>query len=284
MDTPRFTKTDAVVLKQSAIGEADRVLTMFTLDRGKLRAAARGVRRPRSRMAGHLEPLVHCRVMLVRGRSMPIVAGAETIQGFSRLRTDLDALARALVCVELVDAFSPEEQANPSVLTLLLETLARLEAGETDTLLRHFELLLLQCMGYMPELQHCVRCQSAILPEQHAFSPTLGGVICLTCVAYGRTGAHPGQPEAPVLPLSLNALKVLRYFQGHSYQEGAHPPRTAAPGQGVGSPDGQLHPLPAGAPTQSAGLPGGAPPDGGRSGPRHTIVVRAVRPKPRRRA
>ena len=219
MDTPRFTKTDAIVLKQNAIGEADRVLTMFTLDRGKLRAAARGVRRPRSRMAGHLEPLVHCRVMLVRGRSMPIVAGAETIQGFSRLRTDLDALARALVCVELVDAFSPEEQANPSVLTLLLETLARLEAGETDTLLRHFELLLLQCMGYMPELQHCVRCQSAILPEQHAFSPTLGGVICLTCVAYGRTGAHPGQPEAPVLPLSLNALKVLRYFQGHSYQE-----------------------------------------------------------------
>jgi DNA repair protein RecO (recombination protein O) len=210
--TSRFTKTEALVLKQAPLGEADRVLTLFTAGHGKLRAVARGVRRPRSRMAGHVEPLVYCRLMLVRGHALPVVAGVETVRGFPLLRRDLEATARARVCAELVDAFSPEEQPNPPVLALLLEVLEWLEAGEGDRLLRYFELQLLQRVGYMPELYHCVGCKAAVLPDQHAFSPSMGGVVCLSCVA-------SGVPGAPVLPLSLNALKVLRHFLGHSYQE-----------------------------------------------------------------
>ena len=219
MDTPRFTKTEALVLKQSPIGEADRVLTLLTNTHGKLRVVARGIRRPKSRMAGHLEPLMYSRLMLARGRAMPVVAGVETIQGFSKLRTNLEATARALICVELADAFSPEEQANPSVLALLLEALEWLEAGEGDRVLRYFELQLLQRAGYMPELQRCVTCRAAVVPEQHAFSPALGGVVCLSCVGAGVPGARDGRSEAPVIPLSVNALKVLRYFQGHTYGE-----------------------------------------------------------------
>ena len=219
MDTPRFTKTNALVLKQDPMGEADRVLTLLTDTHGKLRAVARGIRRPKSRMAGHLEPLMYSRLMLARGRMMPVIAGVETIQGFSKLRTNLDATARALVCVELVDAFSPEEQANPSVLELLLEALEWLEAGEGDRLLRYFEIQLLQRAGYMPELQRCVACRAAVVPEQHAFSPALGCVVCLSCVGAGMPGAPAGRSASPVLPISVNALKVLRYFQGHTYGE-----------------------------------------------------------------
>lgn len=219
MDTPRFSQISALVLKQSPIGEADRVLTLLTDTHGKLRAVARGIRRPKSRMAGHLEPLMYSRLMLVRGRAMPVVTGVETIQGFSKLRTNLEATARALICVELAEAFSPEEQANPSVLVLLLETLEWIEAGEGDRILRYFELQMLQRTGYMPELQRCVTCRAAVVPEQHAFSPALGGVVCLSCVGAGTPGALDRPREAPVLPLSVNALKVLRYFQGHTYEE-----------------------------------------------------------------
>lgn len=217
MDKPRFSNTEALVLRQIPMGEADRVLTLFTLNEGKVRALARAVRRPKSRMAGHLELLVYCRLMLVRGRGLPVIAGAETLRGFPMLRRDLEAIARALVCAELVEAFSPEEQANPSVFALLLEALQWLEAGEGDQLLRYFELQLLQRVGYMPELHHCVACKAPVLPDRHAFSPGLGGVVCLACVASGLR-ALPGRGEAPVVPLSLNALKVLRFFQGHAYE------------------------------------------------------------------
>jgi DNA repair protein RecO (recombination protein O) len=219
MDRPRLSKTEALVLKHLPMGEADRVLTLFTADRGKVRALARGVRRPGSRLAGHLEPLVYTRLMLARGRNLAVVAGAETLRGFSRLRGNLEGTARALVCVELVDAFSPEEQANPPVLALLLETLEWLEAGEGERLLRYFELHLLQHLGYLPELYQCVACRAQVLPDQHAFSPGLGGVVCLSCVGRGLPGGAQGKVSTPVLPLSVNALKVLRHFHGHRYQE-----------------------------------------------------------------
>jgi DNA repair protein RecO (recombination protein O) len=219
VDRPRLSKTEAIVLKQLPMGEADRILTLFTPDWGKVRALSRGVRRPRSRLAGHLEPLVYTRVMLARGRNLAVVAGAETLRGFSLLRGDLEGTARALVCAELVDAFCPEEQAHPAVFALLLEALDWLEAGEGDRFLRYFELNLLQHLGYMPELHRCVTCQAPVLPDQHAFSPRLGGVVCFSCVGRGLHGGPPGGAPGPVSPLSLNGLKVLRHLQSHSYQE-----------------------------------------------------------------
>ena len=211
MEKPRLYKTEAVVLKQMPIGEADRVLTLFTATMGKVRAVARGVRRPKSRMAGHLEPLVHCRLMLARGRTLDVVSGVETLHGFPHLRGDLEAIARALICAEMVDAFTPEEQANPAILDLLLGCLGWLEVGEKDRALRYFEFHLLRYLGYMPELHSCVACRGSISPEEHAFSPGLGGVVCLPCV-------RSGLPSVPVYPISLNALKVLRYLQSQSFE------------------------------------------------------------------
>lgn len=218
-DRPRLYKTEAVVLKHIPIGEADRVITLFTPDLGVVRASAKGVRRPTSRLAGHLEPLVRSRLMLHRGRNLDLITGAETLQGFSALREDLEQLGRAMVCVELVDAFSPERQANRPLYDLLVEALEWLEAGEGDWAPRYFELHLLGLTGYMPELHRCVGCATQVQPGRHAFSPGLGGVVCMPCVEGGLPRRPPERAAGPLIPLSLDALKVLRYVQGHAYQE-----------------------------------------------------------------
>lgn len=216
-ERPRLYKTDGVVLKQMPLGEADRLLTIYSDALGKLRAVARGVRRPRSRLAGHLEPLTHVRLLVARGRNLDIVTGAETLEGFPKLRRDLGGVARGLVCAELVDAFTVEGQPNQPLLELLVETLGWLEEGAGDALLWHYAFHVLRLTGFMPELHRCVSCGKAVLPDQHSFSPGLGGVVCAECVRAGMPGVQPPGAGAPVLPLSLSAIKVLRHFRDHAY-------------------------------------------------------------------
>jgi DNA repair protein RecO (recombination protein O) len=207
-----------IVLRQSSYGEADRMLTVYTRDFGTLRVVARGLRRPTSRMAGHLEPLVHASLQLARGRGPDVVAGADTLHGHTALRDNLEGIARGLVCAELVEAFAPEEQANPELFALLQHALAMLNEGEGDLLLWHFAFHVLVLTGYMPELQQCVVCGDAVRPGEHLFTPGLGGVVCTRCARGGDPGGPHERAGAPLLPLSVNALKVLRFFRDHSYE------------------------------------------------------------------
>ncbi|MBI4233978.1 MAG: DNA repair protein RecO [Chloroflexi bacterium] len=208
MDKPRLYTTEAITLRRAPTGEADQLVTLYTPYLGKLRAVARGARRPRSKLGGHLEPLNYARLLLARGRSLDTVSQAETLRAFPGLRTNLDNLARGIYIAELVDAFTPDEHPNTPVFRLVLEALGRLEEGEGELLLRHFELHLLEHLGYRPELYTCVQCRSPITPNAHVFRPSLGGVVCLRC---------QGQGPGLVLPLSVDALKTLRYLQGHAY-------------------------------------------------------------------
>lgn len=210
VDRPRLYKTEAIILKQTPLGEADRTLTLYTPHLGKLHAIARGVRRPRSKLAGHLEPLTYARLMLARGRSLDVVAGAESLQSFVHVRQDLGSIGLAFYCAELVDAFTPEEHPNLPIFWLLLKTLEWLDLGEGDLLVRSFELSLLEHLGYLPELYRCVECTTDVRPNGHAFSLGGGGVVCPAC--------YPKAP-GPILSLSLNALKVLRYLKGKEYRQ-----------------------------------------------------------------
>lgn len=214
----KFAKTTGVVLKQIPLGEADRLVTLFTANHGKIRAIARGVRRPRSRMSGHLEPLVYCQVMVARGRTMDTISGVETLESFADLRRDLEGTTRALVCIEQVDALTPEGQPNYPILILLLETLRHLERGEQDKLISYFNLQLLQHLGYMPELYQCVSCLSPIQPTRNTFTPALGGVICLVCAREKTSRYSVEGSDHYAAPLSLSALKVLRFMRDNPYQ------------------------------------------------------------------
>ena len=200
---PRIHKTEAIVLKHLPLGEADYLVTLYTPNQGRLRAVARGARRFKSRLGGHLEPLTRASLLVARGQSLDAVQQAESLEGFRAVREDLDRLSQAIYMAELVDAATPEGQSNYAVYRLLLDALRSLEAAARPALLPHFQLRLLDRSGFMPELHRCVECESALEAGRHRFAPGRGGCICDVC--------HP--QGVSVMPLSLNTLKTLRFLQ-----------------------------------------------------------------------
>ena len=214
MSIPRLYKTEAIVLKQTPIGEADRILTLYTPDMGKLRAVARGARRPKSKLGGHVEVLSHLRLSLAQGRSLDVVTQADTIHSFRRIREDLGTLSQALYLVDLVGNFTPEESSNHPLYQLLLNALGWLEeSNQHGLLLRYFEMRLLHHTGYRPEVYYCVQCRAELKPKDHLFSPSLGGIICPDCLTLS---------ESTVVPVSLDALKVVRFLQREEYTRAIH--------------------------------------------------------------
>ena len=210
MTPPRLYKTEAIVLRQRKLGEADRILTLHTPAHGKLDAKAKGVRKTTSRMSGHLQPLNRCMVQLARGRTMEVIAGCDTLESFQRLRDDLDRLSRALYVAELADRFLPERVESAVTYRLLLETLRRLQGdADQDIVLRYYEMRLLDLSGFRPELARCLGCDQPLQPQQNFFAPAAGGTYCSSCGA-GAAGSRT---------LSLNGLKVLRLLQRASYKE-----------------------------------------------------------------
>ena len=201
MAPPRTYRCDALTLRKASIGEADLVVTLFTPERGKVRAVAKGARRSNSKLVGHLEPLTLTRLSLAHGRELDIVTQAEVLDGFAVVKGDLAWLARGLYVAELLDGFGPEDNSSPGLFRLAVNALRALpEAAEPETPLRYFELHLLRLSGMLPELYQCVECRKDVAPDAHRFSINLGGVLCPGC----------SPPEALVRPLSLRAMKVLR--------------------------------------------------------------------------
>jgi DNA repair protein RecO (recombination protein O) len=197
-----------VVLRRQDLGEADRLLTIFTPNHGKLRVVAKGVRRPHSRKAGHLEPLTRARLMLARGRDLDIITQAEAVELYASLRGDLERLGQAFYAVELLDRFTVEEGENQHLYDLLLNTLERLAGGDEGVVaIRFYELRLLELVGYRPELFQCLNCGEEVRPQDQFFSMAMGGVLCPSC----------GEGRMYTQPISLAALKVLRYYQRNAY-------------------------------------------------------------------
>ncbi|HYM16814.1 MAG TPA: DNA repair protein RecO [Dehalococcoidia bacterium] len=201
MPQPRVYATPAIVLRQRKLGDADKILTLFTARHGKLDAVAKGVRKTRSKLAGHVEPLTQATFQLARGRSLDIVTQVETIESFQPLRDNLDRLSRALYASELLDKFTEPREDHFDLYRLLLDTLRRLQArDDIDTPVRFYEMALLDALGYRPELEDCVACRRSLQPEINYWSAAAGGVVCAAC----RTD------ERAVRPLSANAVKLLR--------------------------------------------------------------------------
>ena len=208
MTAPRVYQTEAIIIKRIKLGEADRILTLYTPELGKLKAVAKGTRRPQSKLGGHVELLTHSRLMLARGRNLDIITQAQTINNFLPIKDDLERISHGLYIAELVDSFTGEHIEDHRLFDLVLETLQQLsQAEDYEPILRYFELHLLDHLGYRPQLQQCTECNSILKPETNFFSPNHGGVLCHNC------GFH----EPAARPLSLNALKVLRLWQNCDY-------------------------------------------------------------------
>lgn len=209
----RSFRADAIVLRHANWGEADRILTLFTREKGKLRVVVKGARRIKSRKAGHVEPFTHVSLLLARGRDLPVVTQVETINAHLPLRESLEHTGYAAYVVELVDRFTYEEESeNLPVFRLLAETLSRLDAQQDAwVVIRNYEMRLLDYLGFRPQLFTCANCEREIQPENQFFSPSAGGVICPRC----------GQGLPGLWSVSIEILRYLRHFQRSKFDEAA---------------------------------------------------------------
>ena len=220
MGTSRNYQTQGVILKQTKLGEFDKIVTIYTPEFGKLQAVAKGACRPKSKLGGNVEPLTHSLVLLARGRNLDIVTQSQTINGFLALKSDLWRMACGLYVLELIDSFTIEGAENRLLFELLLDSLHQLsEPDSNETALRYFELHLLHYLGYRPQLRRCVICDSPLKPVVNFFSPSKGGLICPACNSeenshYERIDTMAAKPS---FPLSVEALKVLRLWQSCDY-------------------------------------------------------------------
>ena len=204
----RLYRTEGIVLRRSDFGEADRLLTLITPEVGKLRVIAKGARKVSSRKAGHVELLMRTDFLIARGRSLDIVSQAEVIEPYVPLRGDIRRITYGYYLAELVDRFVAEGQESRRLYRLMCDALGWVSTTRDLTLTgRSFELRLLDCCGYRPQLDHCVRCGGEVGAGVCSFGPDDGGVLCHRCGDVGRGS----------LPISQIALGTLRTVQNQPY-------------------------------------------------------------------
>jgi len=205
MPAPRRYTTEAIVLSRFDLGEADRVLTLMTPGGGKLKAIAKGVRRPTSRLGGSLEPFAELTVALARGRTFDVVTQVSVGHAWLNLRDDLESTATAWYLAELADRSLEERHAAEPLYALLRRAYELLDAGMAPgRVARWYEMHLLDELGVRPEVDRCAECDRVL--EAHGrfrWMPLVGGVVCDQC---------PG-PSHDRAGLSLGALKLLKAYQ-----------------------------------------------------------------------
>jgi DNA repair protein RecO (recombination protein O) len=224
MSNERLYRIDAVILRRADFGEADRLLTVFTPQRGKIRVLAKGVRKTTSRKAGHVELFMLTDMLVAQGRTWDIISQAEIIEPYRDLRESLDKTGHAYYLAELVDRFTEEHDPNTPLFQLLTLTLAHLShADDSFVALRYFELHLLSLTGFQPQLHFCVVCSEALEAVTNFFHFVDGGALC----------PRHGEARPNAEPLPLPVLKVLRYLQTEPWDKVANLQITPATRQHV---------------------------------------------------
>lgn len=200
----RSYSTEAILLDRRPYGEADRILVVFTPHHGRLDLIAKGASKTKSRSGPYLDLCNWVRLELATGRELDVVRSVQPVKSFPSLRTDLERYCHACYLVELVKTLTHVEEPHQNVFELLTRSLVLLDEGiDPWVITRHFEMALLNELGYRPQLFRCVSCDEEITATTNAFSAVLGGLLCANC--------RDLDPVA--IPLSVNAQKYLRVMQ-----------------------------------------------------------------------
>jgi DNA repair protein RecO (recombination protein O) len=198
---PRSATTEAVVLRSFRLGEADRVLHVYTSEHGRVGAVAKGVRKTKSRFGGRLEPFSHVELVLHRGQGeLQTVTGASLVRAHDRVRADPYRLRVGLIGLEAMLRLFTEQERNDRAFLALTRFLDALDQVESltparpalDPVVLSFQLKLLWLSGYLPHLESCVECGR--VDGLVAYAPSAGGVVCTDCdsggIAVSADGLH----------------------------------------------------------------------------------------------
>jgi DNA repair protein RecO (recombination protein O) len=201
-----FYKTPAVVLRTTPYGEADKIVTLYTLDFGKIKGIAKGAKRSQRRFGNTLEVCSYVAASFFEKETSELVrlSHCDLIRPFEGLRGDIGNLAWASYLVELVSEMTAERIKNKALFDLLIFALELIDQGILkEEILRVFEVRLLSSLGYQPHLDHCIRCKKGLGGKNIFFGFREGGVLCSSCAAN----------LLDLVPVSLGTVKTLLLAQ-----------------------------------------------------------------------
>lgn len=192
--SPRTYRERGVVLRTHKLGEADRIISLVTESRGKVRAVAKGVRKTTSKFGARLEPTTHVAIQCYEGRNLDTITQADRVEVFADLRSDLDLLRHAVTMLEVIDQVSQEGRSDPGHYRMVAGALRTLDDTHSPLVAPAFFAKLLAHEGVRPVTDECAVCGTA--QDLVAFDLASGGALCRT----HRTGG----------PVSPDALGILR--------------------------------------------------------------------------
>ncbi len=197
-------KTMAITLNSRKWGDADRIVTFYTKEVGKIRGIARGARRQKSRLGAALEPLTICDLNLFEksGDSLYRVSQVDLLEAFIPFREDLVLMAAAARMANVVSAVTPDGDPDPQLFETLEQGLRSLTASQDPAFTALlFQIRLLGLTGFRPQTDHCAACGKTRLVGEPQFSPISGGLVCTTCAS---------RQTYRCLPLSRGSLAFLQ--------------------------------------------------------------------------
>jgi len=204
----------AIILNRRNFGEDDGRVAVYSLERGKLELVVRGLKKIKSKLAGHLEPITLASIMAVRGRQYDYVGAAASGQCYFNIKNNLDKLTAAGEAIRIFNKIIKADQPDAEIFGLLknfLDVLGGGVKGAYGLLPWLFIFKLLVELGHQPELYYCVNCQAKITPTGMKFDLARGGLICGKCSA--------GLQEKEQLTISENSVKLLRLVEKNELEK-----------------------------------------------------------------
>ncbi len=193
-------RDQGVVLRTWRLGETDRIVSLLSLGRGKLRAVAKGVRKPGSRFGARLEPTGHVALQCYEGRTLDTITQVESIDSFRHLRDHLDSLTAAIAMLEVTDQVALEAEPNGHLYRMLVGALRTLDASPSSVVAPAYFWKLLSSEGFHPQLHECVRCGRS--DDLVLLVPEAGGANCGSCAPQ-----RPGPEAADALDMVRRILE-----------------------------------------------------------------------------
>ena len=196
-------KTEGIVLKSTEFEEADKIVTIYTKNYGKISAIAKGVRKIKSKFGSSLEILTHSIFLIYKGRNIDIVSQTEILESFFSTSKEVIKFAFAVNCVEMVNKLTEEREINIGLFNLLKEVLHYLRKTDDPKLLTlSFKWQTISLLGYRPSINHCCRCNKSVEDQKEMyFNIKEGGLLCNNCVA---------EDKEECINVSLYFVKLLR--------------------------------------------------------------------------
>ena len=173
----KFIQTEAIVLKSFDFGDADRIFTILTTNNGIIRVVAKGIRKPKSRMGGHLDILSKVNAYISIGENLSNLSQVEMIENYTEIKNDLSLISIGFYFLELTEKFSVENNPDNELYSLLSYTLDQIFQKKNVLLMRWFEINLLSLSGFLPDLYNCQISGNILDEGDHLFSSVNGGLV-----------------------------------------------------------------------------------------------------------